>query len=142
MSTLPRARSRNPSQSFELASVQADCRASLLAEAGSGALTAATSYLRGDMGGVFSALGGLAKKAVSGNKGQEISRRTKTSPADCISFSGCKDDQTSADTSEAGKATGAMSFALISALSQYPQQSYLQLLNSVRDILRAKCEFL
>jgi hypothetical protein len=93
------------------------------------------------MGGVFSALGGLAKKAVSGNKGQEISRRTKTSPADCISFSGCKDDQTSADTTEAGKATGAMSYAMIETLSQYPQQSYLQLLNSVRDILRAKCKF-
>ena len=27
-----------------------------------------------------------------------------------ISWSGCKDDQTSADTQEAGKATGAMSF--------------------------------
>jgi hypothetical protein len=95
----------------------------LLAEAGSGAMSAATSYLRGDMSGVFGALGGLAKKAMSGNKGQEISRRTRTSAADVISFSGCKDDQTSADTcvvhvffsgsdgchrTEAGKATGAM----------------------------------
>jgi len=68
-----------------------------------------------------------------------------------ISWSGCKDSQTSADATEAGKATGAMSFAFIQALGQYlashtvipfltgvfgiaqnPQQSYIQLLNSIR----------
>lgn len=32
-------------------------------------------------------------------------------------WSGCKDSQTSADTSEAGKATGAMSYAFTTALS-------------------------
>jgi hypothetical protein len=68
-------------------------------------------------------------------------------------WSGCKDSQTSADANEAGKATGAMSYAFIRALSAYslccyssptnsdttivgidqnPQQSYLQLLNSIR----------
>jgi hypothetical protein len=68
-----------------------------------------------------------------------------------ISWSGCKDSQTSADATEAGKATGAMSYAFIHALSEYPshikfdsisydyrrtdqnpQQSYIQLLNSIR----------
>jgi hypothetical protein len=69
-------------------------------------------------------------------------------------FSGCKDDQTSADASEAGKATGAMSYAFtstytytirtllltlcIAALRGNPNQSYQELLNSVRDILRDK----
>lgn len=54
------------------------------------------------------------------------------------SWSGCKDSQTSADTQEAGKATGAMSYAFIAALSRNPTQSYQQLLNSIRDELRGK----
>lgn len=53
-------------------------------------------------------------------------------------FQGCKDTQTSADASEAGQATGAMSWAFISALTKYPQQSYIQLLNTIRDELRTK----
>jgi hypothetical protein len=40
-------------------------------------------------------------------------------------FSGCADDQTSADTSIAGEATGAMSWALIGALRNNPHHSYL-----------------
>jgi hypothetical protein len=39
----------------------------------------------------------------------------------------------SADTEEAGKATGAMSYAFIAALTKYPQQSYQQLLVTVRE---------
>lgn len=84
-------------------------------------------------------------------------RRKNTSQADVIMFSGCKDDQTSADANEAGKATGAMSYAFTSKLSciqeqkqiysfqfmiatlrKNPNQSYQELLNSVRDILRDK----
>ncbi|KII89041.1 hypothetical protein PLICRDRAFT_124266 [Plicaturopsis crispa FD-325 SS-3] len=111
----------------------------LAAEAGQGLLSAVTSYARGDMGGVFKSVTGLAKMATgSGQKAEQVARRTKTSPADCISFSGCKDSQTSADANEAGKATGAMSYAFITALSNNPRQSYVQLLNSLRDILKAK----
>ncbi|KAL0571526.1 Ca(2+)-dependent cysteine protease [Marasmius crinis-equi] len=111
----------------------------LAAEAGQGLLSAATSYARGDMKGVFSSAMGLIKTASGqGQKAQKKARETKTSPADCISFSGCKDSQTSADTVEAGNATGAMSFAFISTLSANPQQSYMELLNNVRDILRSK----
>jgi hypothetical protein len=39
---------------------------------------------------------------------------------DVIQWSGCKDTQTSADTSAAGQATGAMSYAFISAMSAFP----------------------
>lgn len=82
-------------------------------------------------------------------------------------FLRCKDTQTSADTHEQGFGmTGALSFSskelfaslnidlstssdllnwcspvyyiVISSLTQNPRQTYLQLLNSVRDILRAK----
>jgi hypothetical protein len=128
------------------------------------------------MGGVLKSAMGLVKVA-SGNtvKANNYARATKTSPADCvrfpsllsvslcthfvcsqISWSGCKDSQTSADATEAGKATGAMSYAFITALSELysgslslfiahlgfvgenRQQSYQQLLNNIRDILRSK----
>ncbi|KAG1729665.1 caspase domain-containing protein [Suillus paluster] len=111
----------------------------LAAEAGQGLLTAVTSYARGDLGGMFNSVTGLIKTASgNGQKADKISKATRTSPADCISWSGCKDSQTSADTQEAGRATGAMSYAFIKALSENPQQSYQQLLNSLRAILKAK----
>lgn len=43
-----------------------------------------------------------------------------------------------ADATIASQATGAMSWAFISALKQNPKQSYVQLLNSIRDILETK----
>ncbi|KAL1697145.1 caspase domain-containing protein [Schizophyllum commune] len=111
----------------------------LAAEAGQGVLSAVTSYAKGDMSGVFKSAVGLFKTA-SGNtqKAQEVARQTKTSPADVISWSGCKDSQTSADAYEAGQATGAMSYAFMTALSQNKQQTYQQLLVEIRGILKAK----
>lgn len=47
-------------------------------------------------------------------------------------------DLCSADATIASQATGAMSWAFISALKQNPQQSYVQLLNSIRDVLETK----
>ncbi|KAI0775287.1 caspase domain-containing protein [Trametes elegans] len=111
----------------------------LAAEAGQGLLSAVTSYARGDMGGVFSSVSGLLKTATGGNqRADKISKATKTSPADVISWSGCKDSQTSADTFEAGQSTGAMSFAFMTCLRQNRQQSYQQLLVNIRAILKAK----
>lgn len=46
--------------------------------------------------------------------------------ADVIMFSGCKDNQTSADAFINGQATGAMSHALVTALSRDHTQSFLQ----------------
>ncbi|KAI6133823.1 peptidase C14, caspase domain-containing protein, partial [Pisolithus croceorrhizus] len=63
-------------------------------------------------------------------------RRLKGTSADVISFSGCRDDQTSADTVQRGVAVGAMSYAFVTSLSRNPVQSYQGLLRSVRDILR------
>jgi hypothetical protein len=50
----------------------------------------------------------------------------------------CADRPCSADATIASQATGAMSWAFISALKQNPQQSYVQLLNSIRDVLQTK----
>ena len=47
-------------------------------------------------------------------------------------------DMSRQDAQINGEATGAMSWAFISALKKNPQQSYVQLLNSIRDELSAK----
>lgn len=111
----------------------------LAAEAGQGLLSAVTSYAKGDMGGVFKSAMGLVKTATGNTqKAEKYAKATRTSPADVISWSGCKDSQTSADAQEAGQATGAMSYAFVQALSKNKEQSYQQLLGSIREILRTK----
>ncbi|PAV16416.1 peptidase C14 [Pyrrhoderma noxium] len=111
----------------------------LAAEVGSGLFTLAKSYAQRDMSGLFQGAKSLFNVATGNTKkAEELTRRTKTSPADVISWAGCKDSQTSADTVEAGRATGAMSYAFISTLSQKPQQTYQELLVNIRAILSEK----
>ncbi|KAI8973088.1 caspase domain-containing protein [Trametes punicea] len=74
-------------------------------------------------------------------KGSQVTAKWveyKSTPADVISWSGCKDSQTSADTFEKGVATGAMSYAFMTSLSQTPNQSYQELLRSIRVILKKR----
>ncbi|KAI9843307.1 MAG: Ca(2+)-dependent cysteine protease [Thelocarpon superellum] len=110
----------------------------LAKEAGMGLLSAVSAYARGDLGGIASTAIGLFKKVTTGDEARERAMATKTSPADVIMWSGSKDDQTSQDAQIAGQATGAMSWAFITALKKNPQQSYVQLLNSIRDELAQK----
>lgn len=113
----------------------------LAKEAGEGLLGALSSYARGDLGGVASSIFGLAKTALGGGGGEAAYQKTvatRTSPADVVMWSGSKDDQTSADATIASQATGAMSWAFITAMNQNSQQTYVQLLNSIREILETK----
>ncbi|CAD6503043.1 BgTH12-02713 [Blumeria graminis f. sp. triticale] len=110
----------------------------LAKEAGLGILSAISAYSQGDLGGVASNLIGLFKRATTGENAYAKTMATKTSPADVIMWSGSKDDQTSADATIAAQATGAMSWAFITAMRKNPQQSYVQLLNSIRDELVTK----
>jgi hypothetical protein len=88
-------------------------------DAGMGAMGAVTSYMKGDLGGVFSSVMGVGKKIMNQNSGAaEKAKQANTSPADVISWSGCKDTQTSADAVESGEATGAMSWAFIASLTK------------------------
>ena len=75
----------------------------MLADAGSGALGAATSYLRGDMGGVFKSLTSVGKRIMNGDKATEVTKQTRSSAADVITLSGSKDSQTSADANIGGQ---------------------------------------
>lgn len=110
----------------------------LAKEAGQGLLGIVSSYARGDMSGMASTAMSLFKKATKGDSTYQQNIRTKTSSADVIMWSGSKDDQTSQDAQIAGQATGAMSWAFITALKKNPQQSYVQLLNSIREELEGK----
>ncbi|TFY81426.1 hypothetical protein EWM64_g2586 [Hericium alpestre] len=74
-------------------------------------------------------------------KGSQVSARfraDKTTPADVISWSGCKDSQTSADTTENGVAVGAMSYAYMKVLKRNPDISYQDLLRGIRAILKER----
>ncbi|KAI8939354.1 Ca(2+)-dependent cysteine protease [Plenodomus lindquistii] len=110
----------------------------LAKEAGAGLLGIVQSYARGDIGSMIGSATSLFKKAVNGDDVYKKNLRTKTSPADVIMWSGSKDQQTSADASIGGEATGAMSWAFITSLRKNPNQSYVQLLNSIRDELEGK----
>ncbi|KAJ7734163.1 peptidase C14 [Mycena maculata] len=67
-------------------------------------------------------------------KMQHVNLR-RAAPADVISLSGCKDNQTSADTFEGGAAVGAASYAFIEALKMQPNGSYKDLVRNIRTIL-------
>jgi len=76
---------------------------------------------------------------LKGNQVSSSARAAKSTPADVISWCACEDDQTSADIiDKTGAAVGAMSYAFMLSLKQNPNQSYAQLLKSVREILRKK----
>ncbi|SPO01366.1 probable Metacaspase-1B [Cephalotrichum gorgonifer] len=107
----------------------------LAREAGQGLLNALSAGRRSDFDGMTNSLVSLVKKAASGQEAHQRSLVTKTSPADVVMFSGSKDSETSADANISSQATGAMSWAFINALKKNPQQSYIQLLNSIRDEL-------
>jgi metacaspase-1 len=60
----------------------------LAAEAGRGVLEAVTSYARGDMGGVLRSAMGLVKTATGSahsQKAEQVTKATRTSPADVVS---------------------------------------------------------
>jgi hypothetical protein len=71
---------------------------------------------------------------------KEKAIKTRTTEADVIQFSGCKDSQTSADAHINGQATGAMSYALITALKKNKNQDYTHLLQNMRQTLKGKYE--
>ncbi|KAI8080242.1 caspase domain-containing protein [Gilbertella persicaria] len=111
---------------------------SIFKDAGSGLLNAGLAYATGNKSGALSSLIGLGKNLMSKKNVDERIKKFKSSEADVIMFSGCKDNQTSADAMENGASTGAMSYAFTTVMRQNGQLTYLQLLNGVRDILKSK----
>lgn len=79
-----------------------------------------------------------AKKSKKGGGGGPVQDGylPGTTPGDCMLFSGCRDDQTSADAVIGGKATGAMTWALTTCLTKNKKQTFLELLDNMRTELR------
>ncbi|KAI8986493.1 peptidase C14, caspase domain-containing protein [Pilobolus umbonatus] len=106
--------------------------------AGKGVISAGIAYAKGNKERAISSLIELGNTLFRAREVQQENKEQNWSPADVIMFSGCKDDQTSADAKEHGKSTGAMSYAFTTALRNNPSLSYHTLLNRLRDILREK----
>ena len=54
-------------------------------------------------------------------------------------FSGCRDDQTSADAAIKGEHVGAMSYAFLTSMKQHgPKQSYIEVLQNTRQVLKGQ----
>ncbi|KAJ2082356.1 Ca(2+)-dependent cysteine protease [Coemansia sp. RSA 988] len=106
--------------------------------AGKGLMAAGNLYLKGDIAGAIKGLAKSVDMAITGDGKLDKSRRTKSTLGDVIMFSGCKDDQTSADTKTELAFTGAMSHALISSMNNKPHQTYVQLLQDIRRRLATK----
>ncbi|OBZ85998.1 Metacaspase-1 [Choanephora cucurbitarum] len=107
----------------------------LFKDAGRGLLSVGLQYISGDHDHAIQSLMDLGRELMSAQDVEARLRERNFSPADVIMFSGCKDNQTSADAKEDGKATGAMSHAFITTLRENPNQSYRALLNNIREIL-------
>ncbi|RGB33249.1 caspase domain-containing protein [Rhizophagus diaphanus] len=100
-------------------------------------LNAGFSYIKG---GVIKSFKEIKNAATEYQKIRRKNIETKGSPADIIMFSGCKDEQTSADAQMAGEqvVTGAMSHALVTSLNKNAHPTYQELLNSIREVLKTK----
>lgn len=69
---------------------------------------------------------------------KNVSSKMHASKADVVQFAGCRDEQTSADTTalSGGVATGAMSFAFIATLANAKDEmNYTTLIRGMRDVL-------
>jgi len=105
------------------------------------AINVVSSLIQGEPAGIAQALMGIfdgSLSAASSNTNQQAVIEKRQHDADVIQLSGCRDNQTSADASINNVATGAMSFALITVLSQNKNISYSQLLTQIRQIMREK----
>ncbi|KAH3902308.1 related to Metacaspase-1 [Saccharomycodes ludwigii] len=112
-------------------------------ELGSEGLQAAISYATGNKQALISGLTNMFQTVTKG--GHKLSKeerdkikQLKFSPADVIMLSGSKDNQTSADAQENGRAGGAMSWAFLTVLNSQSQQTYLTLLQNMRTELSGK----
>jgi len=95
----------------------------------------------GDSAAISSSLmsifdGSLRKAAQNGRTKEVLEKRQKN--ADIIQFSGCRDNQTSADAKIGNVATGAMSLAIINLLNQDKEYSFTELLAGIKQQMAEK----
>ncbi|KAH7335589.1 peptidase C14 [Rhizoctonia solani] len=111
-----------------------------LTETGRGLLNVGKFCARGDMSSAIKGLSSVIRPTTSRRarkQAMQLAREMRGSEADVVSWSACKDSEKSDDAFEGHEAVGAMSYAFIQSLRQKPRQSYRELLNNVRSILRS-----
>jgi len=109
------------------------------------ALNIVGSFIQGDQSMITSSLLGLFDGSINfsnlsgkNNTNHQAVIEKRKHDADVIQFSGCRDNQTSADAKINNQSTGAMSYALITVLNQNPNLTYSQLLSNIRQIMKQK----
>jgi len=108
------------------------------------AIAAGLSYMKGDKrsamnAGIKAVTLYLQDPAKPNEEARQRQIQIRSAVADVIQFSGCRDEQTSADAHIGGEATGAMSWAFREAFQKGGfDQSYVQLLGNIRTILSGK----
>lgn len=81
----------------------------------------------------------IAKPPPAGSTEASQVMEIKATLADVIQFSGCRDDQTSADAQIGGKPSGACSWAFIEAFNNKGMNvDYVTLLGEIRNLLQGK----
>jgi hypothetical protein len=108
---------------------------------------AGVDALHGDTDKAKKKLMEMGKVLLTAKKKAKKLRKTNSSPAEVLMFSGCKDEQNASDTavpdpnatkSEALISTGLMSYSLITSIRNNPNQTLIQLVNSMREIILEK----
>jgi hypothetical protein len=80
---------------------------------------------------------GSLKKAAAHGRDPEVLKQRQNA-ADVIQFSGCKDNQTSADAKIGNVSTGAMSLALITLLNEDKEYTYTEMLANIKQLMAEK----
>ncbi|KAN0093179.1 Peptidase C14, caspase domain containing protein [Tylopilus felleus] len=102
-------------------------------DAAKGLFSTFVSFERRDIGGMVHGVTDLLHVASGkAQKANEYTRATRTCNADVMSWSGCKDSQTSADAQIRGRNTGAMSD--VPCIARNPNPSYRDLLVEIRCV--------
>ncbi|KAJ3057798.1 Ca(2+)-dependent cysteine protease, partial [Quaeritorhiza haematococci] len=108
------------------------------------AMTGLIAYAQGNKSQAISeaqsAVKAILFKKTTKTEAISKAKETRTTKATVVMFSGCRDEQTSADAHIDGQATGAMSWGLMTTLKAHQSKdiSYLQLLRELRGLLQGK----
>ncbi|OAD74147.1 hypothetical protein PHYBLDRAFT_124411 [Phycomyces blakesleeanus NRRL 1555(-)] len=106
---------------------------SLVRQAGEGLLGISTTHKGGAMS-LISSFMGLGQEMIKTRQIEAHQRELNTSPATVIMFSGCDDHEYSRVATVSNESIGAVSYAFIRALTEKPDQTYLELLKNVRKM--------
>lgn len=105
----------------------------------SGLLDTFINYSTGNIYNAFSSITKTFKDAIHYSCiDQDHVINMKMSSADVISLSGCKNDEQSVDSVQMGVSCGALSWAFIKVLNDFPYLSYLSLLRNIRILISEK----